>query len=88
MLPFEDVVGPNPSIEEMRKVVGTDEARPYFPNYWTENPTMVVFQKIMTECWYQNPLSRLTVLRVKKTLANLLLDLQQQKKRQQQVVVS
>ena len=56
----------------MRKVVCVDEARPYFPNYWTENPTMVVFQKIMTECWYENPLSRLTVLRVKKTLANLL----------------
>jgi hypothetical protein len=27
--------------------------------------------KVMKECWYQNAASRLTALRIKKTLANL-----------------
>ncbi|CRK97925.1 CLUMA_CG011298, isoform C [Clunio marinus] len=70
-LPFFDVVQPDPSIEEMRKVVCIDNQRPIIPNRWQASDVLHSMSKIMKDCWYQNPASRLSALRVKKTLANL-----------------
>ncbi|XP_021703577.1 TGF-beta receptor type-1 isoform X1 [Aedes aegypti] len=70
-LPFYDVVQPDPTIEEMRKVVCTDRQRPSIPNRWIASDTLHSISKVMKECWYQNPAARLTALRIKKTLANI-----------------
>ncbi|XP_055539566.1 TGF-beta receptor type-1 isoform X1 [Wyeomyia smithii] len=70
-LPFYDVVQPDPTIEEMRKVVCTDRQRPSIPNRWIASDTLHAISKVMKECWYQNPAARLTALRIKKTLANI-----------------
>uniref|UniRef100_A0A7G3ANA7 receptor protein serine/threonine kinase n=1 Tax=Lutzomyia longipalpis TaxID=7200 RepID=A0A7G3ANA7_LUTLO len=70
-LPYYDLVQPDPTIEEMRKVVCLDQQRPNVPNRWHTNGILYSISKVMKECWYQNPAARLTALRIKKTLANV-----------------
>ncbi|XP_049281461.1 TGF-beta receptor type-1 isoform X3 [Anopheles funestus] len=70
-LPFYDVVQPDPTIEEMRKVVCVDQQRPSIPSRWIACETLHAISKVMKECWYQHPAARLSALRIKKTLANL-----------------
>ncbi|CAO1393595.1 unnamed protein product [Diamesa serratosioi] len=70
-LPFYDVVQPDPSIEEMKKVVCLDKQRPSIPNRWQASDVLYSISKVMKDCWYQNPAARLTALRIKKTLANI-----------------
>lgn len=70
-LPYYDLVQPDPTIEEMRKVVCVDKQRPNVPNRWHTNGVLHSIAKVMKECWYQNPAARLTALRIKKTLANV-----------------
>ncbi|KAL7036351.1 hypothetical protein ACKWTF_008784 [Chironomus riparius] len=70
-LPFFDVVQPDPSIEEMRKVICIDNQRPTIPNKWQVSDVLFGMSKIMKDCWYQNPAARLTALRIKKTLSAL-----------------
>lgn len=69
-LPYYDMVPSDPSIEEMKKVVCVDKQRPPIPNRWQSYEALRVMSKIMKECWYHNAASRLTALRVKKTIAN------------------
>ncbi|XP_058125443.1 TGF-beta receptor type-1 isoform X2 [Anopheles coustani] len=70
-LPFFDVVQPDPTIEEMRKVVCVDQLRPSIPSKWIACDTLHAISKVMKECWYQHPAARLSSLRIKKTLAIL-----------------
>uniref|UniRef100_A0A1L8DJT4 Serine/threonine-protein kinase receptor n=2 Tax=Nyssomyia neivai TaxID=330878 RepID=A0A1L8DJT4_9DIPT len=70
-LPYYDVVQPDPTIEEMRKVVCVDNQRPNVPHRWHSNGVLHSIAKVMKECWYQNPAARLTALRIKKSLANV-----------------
>lgn len=69
--PFHDVVPSDPSFEDMRKVVCTDQQRPNIPNRWFSDATLTSIAKLMKECWYQNPSARLTALRIKKTLTKI-----------------
>uniref|UniRef100_A0A1A9W2G1 receptor protein serine/threonine kinase n=1 Tax=Glossina brevipalpis TaxID=37001 RepID=A0A1A9W2G1_9MUSC len=73
-LPYFDVVQPDPSIEEMKKVVCTDKMRPNIPNRWHASEVMHSMAKVMKECWYPNPVARLTALRIKKTLSSISLE--------------
>uniref|UniRef100_A0A3B4YRA3 receptor protein serine/threonine kinase n=1 Tax=Seriola lalandi dorsalis TaxID=1841481 RepID=A0A3B4YRA3_SERLL len=66
-LPYHELVPTDPSYEDMREVVCIKRLRPSFPNRWTSDE----MGKLMTECWAHNPASRLTALRVKKTLAKM-----------------
>ncbi|XP_015790751.1 TGF-beta receptor type-1 isoform X2 [Tetranychus urticae] len=68
-LPYYDMVPSDPSIEEMRKVVCIDKARPAIPIRWQYNETLRVMSRLMKECWYANAAARLTALRVKKSIA-------------------
>ncbi|TSP79503.1 Activin receptor type-1B [Bagarius yarrelli] len=70
-LPYFDLVPPDPSIEEMRKVVCDQRLRPNVPNWWQSYEALRVMGKIMRECWYANGAARLTALRIKKTLSQL-----------------
>ncbi|VEN60627.1 unnamed protein product [Callosobruchus maculatus] len=69
-LPFYDAVPPDPTIEEMRRVVCCERQRPSIPNRWQSCEALHVISKLMKECWYHNATARLTALRIKKTLAN------------------
>ncbi|CAG2201054.1 ALK6 [Mytilus edulis] len=66
--PYYDCVQPDPSFDEMRKVVCIEKMRPDIPNRWLNDQYLKAMIKVMTECWSQNPAARLTSLRVKKTL--------------------
>ncbi|XP_043642497.1 TGF-beta receptor type-1 isoform X2 [Drosophila teissieri] len=70
-LPYYDVVQPDPSIEEMKKVVCIEKCRPNIPNRWHASDVLHNMAKVMKECWYPNPVARLTALRIKKTLASI-----------------
>ncbi|XP_020798364.1 TGF-beta receptor type-1-like isoform X1 [Drosophila serrata] len=70
-LPYYDAVQPDPSIEEMKKVVCIEKSRPNIPNRWHASDVLHNMAKVMKECWYPNPVARLTALRIKKTLASI-----------------
>ncbi|XP_044006153.1 activin receptor type-1-like [Aphidius gifuensis] len=74
MAPYADYF-PNlshePSIDEMRKLVYLDQRRPEIHNRWSSDPALSGLGKLMCECWHDKPAARLTILRVKKTLINL-----------------
>ncbi|KAH8291074.1 hypothetical protein KR054_008243 [Drosophila jambulina] len=70
-VPFSDVVPMDPSFEDMRKVVCTDNYRPSIPNRWSSDSLLAGMSKLMKECWHQNPNVRLPALRIKKTIHKL-----------------
>ncbi|ELK13704.1 Bone morphogenetic protein receptor type-1B [Pteropus alecto] len=70
-LPYHDLVPSDPSYEDMREIVCIKKLRPSFPNRWSSDECLRQMGKLMTECWAHNPASRLTALRVKKTLAKM-----------------
>jgi len=67
-LPYSEYVGPDPSLEEMRKVVCVENLRPDIPEAWIHDSVLSEVSRLMQECWYENGASRLTALRVKKSL--------------------
>ncbi|XP_036402067.1 bone morphogenetic protein receptor, type IAa [Megalops cyprinoides] len=70
-LPYYDMVPSDPSYEDMREVVCVKCLRPTVSNRWNSDECLRAMLKLMSECWAHNPASRLTVLRVKKTLAKM-----------------
>uniref|UniRef100_A0A667ZGQ0 Serine/threonine-protein kinase receptor n=1 Tax=Myripristis murdjan TaxID=586833 RepID=A0A667ZGQ0_9TELE len=71
-LPYHDLVSSDPSYEDMKEVVCIKKQRPSFANRWSSDECLRQMGKIMSECWAHNPASRLTALRVKKTMAKML----------------
>lgn len=69
--PYYDCVPPDPALDDMRRVVCIEKRRPNVPNRWQSDTVLAAMSKVMKECWYQNPAARLTALRIKKTLANI-----------------
>ncbi|XP_039758958.1 activin receptor type-1 isoform X2 [Pararge aegeria] len=67
--PFSELAPADPSFDDMRKIVCTDNARPAPPA--DPHPTMVGMATLMRECWHQNASVRLPALRIKKTLLKL-----------------
>ncbi|XP_063897542.1 activin receptor type-1 isoform X1 [Helicoverpa armigera] len=67
--PYYELAAPDPSFDDMRKIVCVDAARPEPPD--DPHPTMVGMAALMRECWHQNPSVRLPALRIKKTLLKL-----------------
>jgi activin receptor type-1 len=70
-VPYYDVVPSDPSFEEMKKVVVDSKIRPVVANHWYYDQVLKVLAKIMNECWFEDSQSRLTALRIKKTLLKL-----------------
>uniref|UniRef100_A0A8C3RH26 receptor protein serine/threonine kinase n=1 Tax=Cyanoderma ruficeps TaxID=181631 RepID=A0A8C3RH26_9PASS len=70
-LPYHDLVPSDPSYEDMREIVCIKRLRPSFPNRWSSDECLRQMGKLMMECWAHSPGSRLTALRVKKTLAKM-----------------
>ncbi|KAI2657767.1 Bone morphogenetic protein receptor type-1A [Labeo rohita] len=61
----------DPSYEDMLEVVCVKGLRPTVSNRWNSDECLRAMLKLMSECWAHNPASRLTILRVKKTLAKM-----------------
>lgn len=70
-LPYSEFVAPDPSLDEMRKVVCIERLRPEIPNSWYSDATLSEVTRLMNECWYENAASRLPALRIKKNLSSL-----------------
>uniref|UniRef100_A0A3P9L7A5 receptor protein serine/threonine kinase n=1 Tax=Oryzias latipes TaxID=8090 RepID=A0A3P9L7A5_ORYLA len=70
-LPYYDTVPSDPSYEDMLEVVCVKGLRPTASNRWNSDECLRAMLKLMSECWAHNPTSRLTILRVKKTLAKM-----------------
>ncbi|XP_038060789.1 bone morphogenetic protein receptor type-1B-like [Patiria miniata] len=71
-VPYHDFVpSSNPTYEEMQKVVIQERRRPDIPNRWSGDDSLLSIARVMTQCWHPNPAARLTMLRVKKTLAKM-----------------
>merc|ERR1719259_1373874 len=69
-LPYHQYVTPDPSFDEMRKVVSTDKIRPEIPDSWRadSNTYFSSMCRVMEECWHSNPKVRLSSLRMRKSL--------------------
>jgi len=65
---YLDVTGPDPSFEEMRKIVCDGKNRPNIPETWKNNMFMVHVCNEMRMCWNEKPESRLTSLALLKIL--------------------
>ncbi|XP_029465195.1 bone morphogenetic protein receptor type-1A [Rhinatrema bivittatum] len=70
-LPYYDMVPSDPSYEDMREIVCVKCLRPAVSNRWNSDECLRAILKLMSECWAHNPASRLTALRIKKTLAKM-----------------
>lgn len=70
-LPYYDMVPNDPSYEDVREVTCVKCLRPTVSNRWNSDECLRAVLKLMSECWAHNPASRLTALRVKKTLAKM-----------------
>jgi len=69
-LPYSDVVGLDPSLEEMQKVVCIQKIRPNIPSSWKKDHTLSKMTKLLQECWYESAPARLTALRIKKSISS------------------
>lgn len=70
-LPYQEFTARDPSTEDMRLVVCEQGKRPYIPHTWEECSTLSVVSRAIQECWDASPTTRLSALRVKKTLQSL-----------------
>uniref|UniRef100_A0A3P9ABG4 Serine/threonine-protein kinase receptor n=1 Tax=Esox lucius TaxID=8010 RepID=A0A3P9ABG4_ESOLU len=70
-LPYYEMVPSDPSFEDMLEAVCVKGLRPTVSNRWNSDECLRAMLKLMSECWAHNPASRLTILRVKKTLAKM-----------------
>ncbi|KAF2368806.1 Protein kinase domain [Trinorchestia longiramus] len=68
-LPYFDMVSADPSIEDMKRVVVTEQQRPTIDPAWLTCPELKAVSQVMRECWYQTAAARLTALRIKKSIA-------------------
>jgi len=71
-LPYIDEVPGNPSVEDMLKVVVEEEKRPPLLDRWRQNPITRELCKMIEELWCKDPAERLSALRIKKTLSDML----------------
>jgi len=80
--PYYDKLHQDPSFDEVKKVVCEDKYRPQIAKQWYNDENFIVLARLMHECWYEKPSSRLTALRVKKTLSKLMTRLDNEKRLQ------
>uniref|UniRef100_A0ABD2XR88 Serine-threonine/tyrosine-protein kinase catalytic domain-containing protein n=1 Tax=Trichogramma kaykai TaxID=54128 RepID=A0ABD2XR88_9HYME len=57
---YEENLGEEPGIEEMRKVVFENHIRPEIPRTWASIETLKNIAIIIKQCWSQNPTERPT----------------------------
>uniref|UniRef100_A0A0N5BC25 receptor protein serine/threonine kinase n=2 Tax=Strongyloides papillosus TaxID=174720 RepID=A0A0N5BC25_STREA len=73
-LPYEPWVPSDPSFEHMYEIVCVKKMRPEFSLDWfnNDNYTLNTLANLIKECWFENPSSRHTALKIKKDLLKLI----------------
>ncbi|KAL7673276.1 hypothetical protein ACOME3_008142 [Neoechinorhynchus agilis] len=61
-LPFEDLVGLNPTVAEIKDIVVFKRQRPPFADYLEKNKVAALVIETIRDCWDQDAESRLTVM--------------------------
>lgn len=69
--PYQNYLPSDPTAEEMRRVVCVAKVRPPISPRWSKFAAMRDYVYLMTECWYEKPQSRLSALRVRKSLSDV-----------------
>lgn len=59
-LPFENEVGPNPTIEDMQDIVAQQKKRPHIKDSWLKHPGMALIVSTMQDCWDQEAEARIS----------------------------
>ncbi|KAJ7337228.1 Bone morphogenetic protein receptor type-1A [Desmophyllum pertusum] len=70
-VPYFEMLPVDPSFEEVKEVVLTENRRPLVPSRWYKDKPLQTMAKLMTGCWVSHPAARLKALRVQKTLNKL-----------------
>ncbi|XP_054167960.1 activin receptor type-1-like [Oppia nitens] len=70
-VPYYNCVPNDPSFDDMKKIVSIDQQRPEMQENYKSNNVLLQLEKIMRESWSPNPSSRLTALRIKKSLLKI-----------------
>uniref|UniRef100_A0A0N4Z9K5 receptor protein serine/threonine kinase n=1 Tax=Parastrongyloides trichosuri TaxID=131310 RepID=A0A0N4Z9K5_PARTI len=73
-LPFEPWVPSDPSFEHMHEIVCVKKMRPEFNGDWFNENNFILetLSNLIKECWFENPLSRHTALKIKKDLLKII----------------
>ncbi|RWS06656.1 activin receptor type-2B-like protein [Dinothrombium tinctorium] len=69
MLPFEEEVGPHPSLEDMQEVVCQQKKRPEIKKSWKETIHLRLIVDTIEECWDQDAEARLTASCVEERIS-------------------
>ncbi|KAI6654333.1 TGFBRIb [Oopsacas minuta] len=69
-LPYEDNFPSDPSLDEMYEFVVVQNNRPYIPDRWAETNSLAKLLPTLRECWYRDPMARLTAHKVENILSN------------------
>lgn len=71
MVPYQGMVPNDPSFEDMNQVVCCDHQRPSFPREYHDHEPFPSIIELISESWSTDPGSRLSALRIKKSLIQL-----------------
>ncbi|KAL7648210.1 UNVERIFIED_CONTAM: hypothetical protein RMT77_000113 [Armadillidium vulgare] len=72
--PYENIFKSEPSYDEVRRYVSLQGGRPPIPNRWADDKVLHSLERLLNECWHQNPDVRLSTLRIKKNLLKITFD--------------
>ncbi|VDK64903.1 unnamed protein product [Onchocerca ochengi] len=73
MQPFDGMVDPDPSFEQMRKLVCVEGKRPLLEDAWIRDPCLKEICELISECWSASIDCRHTALRVKRKIKDTVL---------------
>jgi serine/threonine protein kinase len=70
-VPFQGLIQPEPSLEDMQRLVVSDRAQPTISNKWNNSKLLREMTKVMRECWYYTSTARPTAVYLKKKLLKM-----------------
>uniref|UniRef100_A0A1I8EXC3 receptor protein serine/threonine kinase n=1 Tax=Wuchereria bancrofti TaxID=6293 RepID=A0A1I8EXC3_WUCBA len=73
MQPFDGMVDPDPSFEQMRRLVCFEGKRPLLEDAWMRDPCLKEICELIEECWSASIDCRHTALRVKRKIKDTVL---------------
>ncbi|XP_003747978.1 activin receptor type-2A-like [Galendromus occidentalis] len=68
VMPFEDTVGPNPSLLQMREIVVSRRKRPIIERAWREDDRFSPYISLLELCWDQDPRIRYSAGKLHRSL--------------------
>jgi TGF-beta receptor type-1 len=70
-VPFQGMVPPEPSLEDMQRLVVNNRVQPTISNRWNNSKLLREMTKVMRECWYYTSTARPTAVYLKKKLLKM-----------------